>query len=106
VVGEKPALAGGTMAIPDDFVRQRKYVRADEVAQATLAMSNTARAPKPPHLARPEVTQQFALLSVDNPMALTLEQATAKQGHKVGWCTLKPVLSAPGIPVPALETET
>ena len=28
------------------------------------------------------MTQQFALLSVDNPMALTLEQATAKQGHK------------------------
>ena len=48
VVGEKPALAGGTMAIPDDFVRQRKYVRADEVAQATLAMVRIIHTPLTP----------------------------------------------------------
>lgn len=85
VVGEKVAKPGGTMALPKDFTRDRKYVRPDEVGKATIALSKSARRPALPTLERPEVTERYALLSQGNPMALTLEQATAKATHKSGY---------------------
>ena len=85
VVGQRQALPGGTAAVPDDFIRERRYVRTDEVGKATMAMSKEARKPQLPTLERPDVTQRYNLLSEGNPMALTLEQASAKATHKTGY---------------------
>ena len=41
VVGERQALAGGTMTVPDDFVRERKYVHPDEVGLVTRCIQFT-----------------------------------------------------------------
>ena len=42
-VTEKPPLPGGTMAVPEDFERPRKFVSAEEVRKATIASSRAGR---------------------------------------------------------------
>lgn len=85
VVGEKPALVGGTTAIPSDFERERKYVNPLEVGKATVAMSKAGRAKPVATLDRPETLERYRTLDRDNGHTLTYAQARAKDAHKTGY---------------------
>ena len=49
-VTEKPKLPGGTMAVPEDFEKPRKFVSAEEVRRATVARSRAGRKHQNPAL--------------------------------------------------------
>ena len=85
VVGEKPALIGGTTAIPSDFHRVRKYVNPLEVGKATAALRETGRAKRAATLDQPETLERYRTLDRDGRHTLTYAQARAKEAHRTGY---------------------
>lgn len=87
-VTEKPPLPGGTMAVPEDFERPRKFVSAEEVRKATIARSRAGRKhlnPIPTSLQRN--TGRYTDDTLDRRFSetLTLQQATARETHRTGY---------------------
>lgn len=84
--GEKwRPLPGGTMALPEDFVKQRKYVNPMDVTRATIARSKAGRGTRPPTLERSETMRLYEAVDRNETFGFTLEQATAKERNKSGY---------------------
>ena len=87
-VTEKPKLPGGTMAVPEDFEKPRKFVSAEEVRRATVARSRAGRKHQNPALSSLQRnTGRYTDDTLDRRFAetLTLQQATARETHRAGY---------------------